>query len=149
MAVDEMGQVHAADATVQGLMAETPDTVPIRVMVVDDTAHVRRMLRNMLELDGFEVVAEAGSGEEALAAVSAADPDVVVIDYKMPELDGLATAARIRTARPEQVMILYTAFVDDDLQRRAREVGVSVVLGKVEGLESLEREITRLCGTLF
>ena len=46
-------------------------------------------------------------------------------------------------------MILYTAFVDPELEARAREVGVSVVLGKVEGLESLEREITRLCGTLF
>lgn len=118
-------------------------------MVVDDTDHVRRMLRNMLELDGFEVVAEAGNGTDAIARVDQADPDVVVIDYKMPEIDGLETAARIRATRPEQVMILYTAFVDAELDARAREVGVSVVLGKVEGLESLEREITRLCGTLF
>ena len=118
-------------------------------MVVDDTDHVRRMLRNMLELDGFVVVAEAGNGPDALTAIEAADPDVVVIDYKMPEVDGLETAARIRKKRPEQVMILYTAFVDPELESRAREVGVSVVLGKVEGLESLEREITRLCGTLF
>ena len=122
---------------------------PIKVMVVDDTDHVRRMLRNMLELDGFEVVAEAGNGADAVAAVDEADPDVVVVDYKMPEVDGLETARRIREARPDQVMILYTAFVDPELEQRAREVGVSVVLGKVEGLESLEREITRLCGTLF
>jgi CheY-like chemotaxis protein len=107
------------------------------------------MLRNMLELDGFEVVAEAGSGPEAVAMIAGADPDVVVVDYKMPELDGLQTAERLRGLRPEQVMILYTAFVDPDLEARARAVGVSVVLGKIEGLESLEREITRLCGTLF
>ena len=118
-------------------------------MVVDDTDHVRRMLRNMLELDGFSVVAEASGGEEAVALVSDANPDVVVIDYKMPVVDGLQAAARIREKRPEQVMILYTAFVDADLQRKAREVGVSVVLGKVEGLESLEREISRLCGIIF
>jgi CheY-like chemotaxis protein len=118
-------------------------------MVVDDTDHVRRMLRNMLELDGFVVVAESGSGVGAVDAISAADPDVVVVDYKMPEVDGLETARRIRELRPEQVMILYTAFVDPDLERRAREVGVSVVLGKVEGLESLEREIIRLCGSFF
>ena len=122
---------------------------PIKVMVVDDTVHVRRMLRNMLELDGFEVVAEAGSGPEAVDVVAGADPDIIVVDYKMPDVDGLETAARLRAVRPDQVMILYTAFVDPDLEARAREVGVSVVLGKVEGLESLEREITRLCGTLF
>jgi CheY-like chemotaxis protein len=122
---------------------------PIKVMVVDDTEHVRRMLRNMLELDGFVVVAEAGGGIAAVEAVADADPDVVVVDYKMPEIDGLETARRIREVRPDQVMILYTAFVDPELERKAREVGVSVVLGKVEGLESLEREITRLCGSFF
>jgi DNA-binding NarL/FixJ family response regulator len=126
-------------------MAESP----IRVLIVDDTEHVRRMLRNMLELDGFEVVGEAGNGADAVSLVGDAAADVVVIDYKMPEMDGLETAARIRTVRPTQVMILYTAFIDADLERKAREVGVSVVLGKVEGLESLEREITKLCGTLF
>jgi len=122
---------------------------PIKVMVVDDTDHVRRMLRNMLELDGFVVVAEAGGGVAAVDTIAAADPDVVVVDYKMPEVDGLETARRIRAIRPDQVMILYTAFVDPELERKAREVGVSVVLGKVEGLESLEREITRLCGSFF
>lgn len=125
-----------------------PDA-PIKVMVVDDTDHVRRMLRNMLELDGFEVVAEADSGPSAVAGVGGADPDVVVLDYKMPDVDGLETAERIRAARPDQVMIMYTAFVDADLQQRAKDVGVAVVLGKVEGLESLEREIARLCGSLF
>jgi response regulator NasT len=122
---------------------------PIKVMVVDDTEHVRRMLRNMLELDGFVVVAEAGGGEAAIEVIAGADPDVVVVDYKMPEVDGLETARRIRDLRPDQVMILYTAFVDPELERKARDVGVSVVLGKVEGLESLEREITRLCGSFF
>jgi CheY-like chemotaxis protein len=121
----------------------------IRVMVVDDTDHVRRMLRAMLELDGFEVVAEAEGGLTAVEQVGVADPDVVVIDYKMPDLDGLAAAERIRADRPDQVMILYTAFIDDELRQRAAEVGVAVCLGKVEGLESLEREITRLCGNLF
>jgi CheY-like chemotaxis protein len=144
MTLDDGGQVHVADGSVPA-MAEPP----IKVMVVDDTVHVRRMLRNMLELDGFEVVAEAGSGPEAVEVIVAADPDIVVVDYKMPDVDGLETASRLRALRPDQVMILYTAFVDPELEARARAVGVSVVLGKVEGLESLEREITRLCGTLF
>jgi DNA-binding NarL/FixJ family response regulator len=122
---------------------------PIKVMLVDDVDHVRRMLRNMLDLDGFVVVAESSSGTAALDDIEAADPDVVVIDYSMPEMDGVETARRIREQRPDQVMIMYTAFLQPDVEARAREAGVALVLGKVEGLESLEREISRLCGTLF
>jgi CheY-like chemotaxis protein len=121
----------------------------IRVMLVDDVDHVRRMLRNMLDLDGFEVVAEAADGASAVAAIAAADPDVVVIDYSMPDMDGIETARRIRADRPDQLMIMYTAYLQPEVEAMAREVGVALVLGKVEGLESLEREISRLVGTLF
>src|SRR5919199_5264943 len=117
---------------------------PIRVMVVDDTDHVRRMLGSMLELDGFEVVADASGGEDAVARIGEADPDIVVMDYRMPGMDGLDAARHIRAHRPEQVVILYTAFIDDDLERQAHEAGVSLCLGKTEGLPSLEREIRRL-----
>ena len=118
-------------------------------MLVDDVDHVRRMLRNMLDLDGFEVVAEAASGVVALDLIADANPDVVVIDYSMPDMDGIETASRIRALRPDQVMIMYTAYLQPEVEQQAREVGIALVLGKVEGLESLEREISRLCGTLF
>jgi CheY-like chemotaxis protein len=121
----------------------------IRVMVVDDTDHVRQMLTSMLTLDGFEVVDEAASGTEAVRRIESADPDVVVIDYRMPEMDGLEAARHIKEMRPSQLRVLYTAFIDADLQRRADEAGVAVCLGKVEGLASLEREISRLCTSLF
>ena len=122
---------------------------PIKVMLIDDVDHVRRMLRNMLDLDGFTVVAEAASGAAAIDGIAEADPDVVVIDYSMPDMDGIETARQIRAARPDQVMIMYTAYLQPEVELKAREVGVALVLGKVEGLESLEREISRLCGTLF
>ncbi|MEA2902382.1 MAG: hypothetical protein QOH36_2269 [Actinomycetota bacterium] len=124
-------------------------TRPIRVMVVDDTDHVRRMLTSMLSLDGFEVVGNAADGPQAIENVEQADPDVVVVDYKMPGMDGLATARGIRAARPDQVMILYTAYIDDKLEKAAAEAGISICIGKVEGLASLEREISRLCASLF
>jgi CheY-like chemotaxis protein len=123
--------------------------LPIRVMVVDDTLHVRNMLASMLTLDGFEVTGSLGSGPEALEVVDALDPDVVVIDYKMPGMDGLQAARLLREARPSQVMIMYTAFIDPDLQRAAEEAGIAVCLAKVEGLASLEHEISRLCSSLF
>ena len=124
-------------------------SAPIWVMLVDDVDHVRRMLRNMLDLDGFDVVAESASGVDALEAIDEADPDVVVIDYQMPDLDGIEVARRIRERRPEQVMVMYTAFLQPDVEAKAREAGVALVLGKVEGLESLEREIQRLVGSGF
>jgi CheY-like chemotaxis protein len=121
----------------------------IRVMVVDDTDHVRRMLTSMLSLDGYDVVGDAASGPVALEAVEDADPDIVVIDYKMPGMDGLDTARGIRARRPDQVMILYTAYIDDALERAAADAGISLCIGKVDGLASLEREINRLCASLF
>jgi two-component system chemotaxis response regulator CheY len=122
---------------------------PIRVMVVDDTAHVLRMLTAMLTLDGFEVVGDASSGAAAIEAVADADPDVVVMDYRMPFMDGLTAARRIREMRPGQIVVLYTAFVDAELEREALDAGVSLCVGKVEGIGSLEREISRLCAALF
>jgi CheY-like chemotaxis protein len=121
----------------------------VKVMVVDDTDHVRRMLTSMLSLDGFEIVSEVASGAAALEAVEEADPDIVVIDYKMPGMDGLETARGIRRRRPAQAMILYTAYIDDTLEREAAEAGISLCIGKVEGLASLEREINRLCASPF
>ena len=124
-------------------------TGPTKVMVVDDTDHMRKMLRNILELDGFDVAGEAASGEQALELVDGADPDVLVLDYMMPGMDGLETARQIRERRPSQVIILYTAFLDPEVERAAEEAGVDLCLAKVEGLESLEREIARLAGSLF
>ena len=116
-------------------------------MVVDDTDHVRRMLSTMLRVDGFDVVYQAANGADALEHVEAADPQVVVIDYKMPAMDGLTLARELRSRRPGQVVVLYTAYVDEALERDAAEAGIALCLDKIEGLASLEREITRLCGT--
>jgi CheY-like chemotaxis protein len=117
-------------------------------MVVDDTPHVLRMLTSMLSIDGFEVVAQASSGPDAIDRVEEAQPDVVVVDYKMPGMDGLATARKLRSLRPGQVVVLYSAYVDAALERDAADAGVALCLDKLEGLASLEREISRLCSTL-
>ena len=116
----------------------------VRVLVVDDTDHVRRMLTTMLNLDGFEVVGGASDGSGALERTTELEPDVVVIDYKMPGMDGLETARRIKSGRPDQAVILYTAFIDPELEQEAADIGVSVCIGKVEGLGPLEQEIRRI-----
>jgi len=118
-------------------------------MVVDDTRRVRNMLTSMLALDGFEVAGSSGSGQEAIAMIETVDPDVVVIDYKMPGMDGLETARRVRESRPAQIMIMYSAFIDPQLQDAAEAAGIAVCLAKLEGLASLEHEISRLCTMLL
>jgi CheY-like chemotaxis protein len=120
----------------------------VKVLVVDDTAHVRNMLADMLDLDGFDVVGQAASGEEALDLSQEAGPDVIVMDYKMPGMDGLKAARAIRNARPDQSIILYTAYMDPNLEAQARAAGIALCIGKVEGLHQLERHITDLCRRL-
>ena len=122
--------------------------VGARVLVVDDTDHVRNMLVDMLELDGFEVVGQAASGEDAVRLATETNPDVIVMDYKMPGMDGLSAARAVRETRTSQPIILYTAYLDPTIEALAKEAGVALCIGKVEGLNQLERHITELCRDL-
>ena len=122
--------------------------MPIRVIVVDDTDHVRRMLAEMLELDGFEVVGEAASGGEAVDLTGRAEADVIIMDYKMPGIDGLTAARKIKESRPDQAIVLYTAYLDTKLEDEARDAGIAMCIGKVEGLNQLERSLTEICRDL-
>jgi response regulator NasT len=115
------------------------------VLIVDDTDHVREMLAQMLSLDGFEVMGKAPGGQEAIDLVRAEVPDVVVMDYKMPLMDGITATRALRALAPTLPVILYTAYLDDEIEAQARAAGVSACIGKVEGMASLEREISTLC----
>lgn len=121
----------------------------VRVLLVDDTDHVREMLAEMLRLDGFEIAGEAASGHAAIDHVRTATPDVVVMDLKMPGMDGITATAEIREFAPTVPVILYTAYLDDEIELRAKEAGVTVCIGKIEGIDSLEREISTLCLDMF
>ena len=116
----------------------------VRVMVVDDTDHVRTMLTEMLTLGGFDVVASCASADEAIDRVDAADPQVVIMDLRMPDRDGLECTREIKARRPGQAVILYTAYLDAGTEAVAREAGVALCLAKVGGLPELEREVSRL-----
>ena len=89
-------------------------TAPLRVVVADDQALVRTGFRMILTVEGIEVVAEATNGCEAVAAVNRTRPDVVLMDIRMPEMDGLEATRRILTdaADPPRVIILTTFDLD-------------------------------------
>lgn len=115
-----------------------------RVLVVDDTEHLRTFVADMLAIDGFDVVGAAADGERAVEMAVELDPHVVVMDLRMPGIDGLEASRRIRAVRPGQQIVLYTAYLDATIERAAAEAGVALCLGKVEGLPRLERELSRL-----
>ena len=116
----------------------------VRVLVVDDTEHIRTFVADILAFDGFDVVGKAADGQEAVALATALDPHVIVMDLRMPGIDGLEATRRIRETRPGQQVVLYTAYLDASIEREAEAAGVALCLGKVEGLPRLEREISRL-----
>jgi response regulator NasT len=95
----------------------------VRILIAEDETIIRLDLRGLLEKAGYEVVGEARDGEEAVALAAELEPDLAIMDVKMPRLDGIEAARRILEARPIPVVML-TAFGQPDLVARAVEVGV-------------------------
>lgn len=103
----------------------------IRVLLADDEAMVRAGLRSILSAaEDFEVVAEAGDGRAAIEAVLAHRPDVVLLDIRMPVLDGLSAAAELRRVSPDAAVVMLTTFSEDEYIAGALEAGVSGFLLK-------------------
>ncbi|MCC8250637.1 response regulator [Saccharothrix luteola] len=103
----------------------------IRVLLADDEAMVRAGVRAILDTDpGIEVVAEAADGREAVELARAHQPDVVLLDIRMPRLDGLTAAAELRQAMPEVAVVMLTTFDEDEYVARALGEGANGFLLK-------------------
>ena len=137
-----------------------PSAPPKRIVLGEDEALIRLDLKEMLEEEGYEVVGEAGDGESAVRLAKELRPDLVILDIKMPGVDGLAAAERISEDRSAPVLIL-TAFSQKDLvdrAARAKAMGylvkpfqksdvvpaMEMALARYEELRALEEEVQDL-----
>lgn len=136
------------------------DEVPIRIVIAEDEAIIRLDLKESLEDEGYAVVGETGRGDEALELVRSLEPDVAILDIKMPGLDGIAAAREISAERLAAVLLL-TAFSQRDLIQQASEAGalaylvkpfqrselvpaIEIALGRFRELKAIEGEAAEL-----
>ncbi len=109
-----------------------------RILIADDNQAVRRAMRHMLEKDAdYKVCGEAENGRDAVEKVRELQPDLVVVDFSMPVMNGLEVARALKRARPGIPIVLFTMFKDRFLEEEAFAAGVSVVVSKEEGISIL------------
>jgi two-component system response regulator NreC len=98
--------------------------MPIRIVLADDHVLVRQGLKSLLEREGFQVVAEASDGQEAVRHVQSLEPDIAVMDISMPTLNGLNAAYELNRSSPKTKVILLTQHDEGQYIREALEAGV-------------------------
>ena len=122
-----------------------PDTdagpAELRTILADDDPLARRVIRDTLQAAGIIVVAEAANGREAVELAAFYRPDVVLMDYMMPEVDGIEATRRLRELAPEVRVIILTGAGDEDLGLRGLGAGASGYLTKDVELSALPRAL--------
>ena len=112
-------------------MTRVDDGAVVSVMVVDDQQPFRDAARAVIDrLDGFEIVAEAESGEEAVEVASAVHPDLVLMDINMGAMDGITATSIITTSNPETMVVLLSTYELTDLPPTARTSGAAAYVNK-------------------
>jgi NarL family two-component system response regulator YdfI len=111
---------------------------PIRVMITDDHLIVREGLRLIMEtVDDMDLVGEATNGREAVQLAEELGPDVILMDMRMPEMDGLAAIGHIKTNAPEIAIVILTTYNEDELMLQGLRAGASAFLLKDTGRGTL------------
>ena len=124
-----------------------------RILIADDSPHVRRALRNLVEEhdENWEVCGEATDGRQAVQRTTETNPDLIVIDFQMPIMDGLHAATEIAKVAPDVPLLLCTAHLSSSLITEARRVGIQGAVSKssandiVDGIHALLRHEPFFC----
>ena len=102
----------------------------LRVLIVDDEPMVRRMLAEVLGDAGIDIVGQAADGVEGVALARTSQPDAILLDIRMPNLDGLAAGRQVRETDPDVRLVFFSAYDDPTLKQEAHAIGVSTFLVK-------------------
>lgn len=117
----------------------------VRILLVDDADSVRRALRHVLDSEpGLVVIGEADDGERAVALAAALCPDVVLLDFILPGMNGIEAARRIRAAGVAGDIVMLTAFDGDSMRVAASEAGIALLFEKGDDLDNLAERIRTL-----
>jgi DNA-binding NarL/FixJ family response regulator len=119
-------------------------TEQVRVLLCDDQPAMRAAMRTILAANDIEVVAEAGDGEQAVAAVLVHRPDVVLMDVRMPNRDGISATAQIARDAPECAVLVLTTFDDDEVLFGALGAGAAGFVLKNAGPEEIVDAVRRV-----
>jgi two-component system, response regulator YesN len=113
----------------------------LRVLIVDDEDDMRVLMSSLIEIanQGLTVVGTASSGDEALRRWRQDKPEVVLLDQRMPGLSGLDTAELILRENPTQAVILFTAYLDQDIRQAAENLGVRACVKKDDAQKVIGR----------
>jgi two-component system, chemotaxis family, chemotaxis protein CheY len=117
-----------------------------RILVVDDAAFMRMMLKNIILELGHEVVGEAGNGQQALAMFQELQPDLVTMDITMPDMDGIAAVKEIRAVDPNAKIIMVSAMGQQALVLEAIQSGAKDFIVKPFEKERIRDAIQRVLG---
>lgn len=119
-----------------------------RVVLADDKAGLRQALRLSLELDGgYEVVGDAANGRDAIDVVVATQPDVLLLDVRMPVMDGIETVPYIRQKAPDTIIVMLSALDEQAIADQAIAAGAFAYLDKERAAADLPGELTSLLAT--
>jgi DNA-binding NarL/FixJ family response regulator len=124
----------------------TPSTGPVHVLLADDHAIFRQGLRVLLQDEGFDVIGEAATGPEALHMAETGHPDVVILDYNMPVMDGISVARELQKSAPAVQTVLLTVEEDNASAAEALRAGMHGYVYKSQSAEEListVREVAR------
>lgn len=119
------------------------------VLIVDDEAHMRILMKKLVDSLGYNLVAEASDGEEALELFSSQKPDVVLLDIKMPIISGDKVLKEIKKVSPETCVIMLTSISDKETMELCMDIGATCYIRKSAPFYEIKSAIGTACDTFY